>query len=742
MDLAEIGLKADSSSLKAADKALDDFSASAKQAGKSADQFAVAETKATTATGKLKNSIASLNTPLTLLKASLGGIAAGLGLSFLQRATDGYTQFGNRLRVAGVEGEAFVEVENRLFDAANRNGQQINSVATLYQKASQAGKDLGATQEQLLQFVDGVTAALKVNGGSAESASGALMQLGQALGGGTVRAEEFNSILEGAPTIAQAAADGIEGIGGSVSKLRNEVINGNISSQEFFEGFNKGALEMQKTASGLDMTIGAAFTTLTNGVMRFIGTIDQLIGGSSLVAQGISAIGLGLNFLAQNIGAIMEALVPFLPAIVGVFGPYVLGMVLTLATAIGVTLYGAVASLFLLIVANPISVFLIAIVTLLGYIVDWREGIAGLIKIWGMFVYEWNAFWGNEAGARRGVEIVLNADKAVADLYATGDKIRNDLTNGFQFGSDGAAQKIASAMDQGGAAAAARIAKATANAGPSDAQIKAQYEYLNGAVIKPLGDKFIEGGKYIYNQVTGGIETGSGNGAAVMKTGIEMGGSNAGSSIGGAMQTAGVQVGSSLFNTLVAAGDVWISTANQFLGTIIMQRIRRENELLAAQASKLNAEAKATRMNAGKTLQEIAGTGTRGGGATSTMSSSGGSRSSTSSGVSLGSRAPATDWSIGAARFAQGGEFMVGGNGGTDSQQVSFRASPNEKVIVQTPAQQQSNDNQPKVDLHLTNVWDPANLVSAMRTQGGRKELINFARANKEELQRILGVSG
>jgi hypothetical protein len=38
--------------------------------------------------------------------------------------------------------------------------------------------------------------------------------------------------------------------------------------------------------------------------------------------------------------------------------------------------------------------------------------------------------------------------------------------------------------------------------------------------------------------------------------------------------------------------------------------------------------------------------------------------------------------------FATGGSFTVGGGGGTDSQLVAFRATPGERVTVQTPAQQ------------------------------------------------------
>lgn len=40
-----------------------------------------------------------------------------------------------------------------------------------------------------------------------------------------------------------------------------------------------------------------------------------------------------------------------------------------------------------------------------------------------------------------------------------------------------------------------------------------------------------------------------------------------------------------------------------------------------------------------------------------------------------------------AGNFAHGGSFTVGGNGGTDSQRVSFMATPNEQVTIETPAQ-------------------------------------------------------
>lgn len=54
--------------------------------------------------------------------------------------------------------------------------------------------------------------------------------------------------------------------------------------------------------------------------------------------------------------------------------------------------------------------------------------------------------------------------------------------------------------------------------------------------------------------------------------------------------------------------------------------------------------------------------------------------------------------------FAEGGSFMVGGSGGTDSKFVGIRATPGERVTVETPEQQRSTNS--KVEIHVHGVQD------------------------------------
>src|SRR5690606_31236336 len=133
-----------------------------------------------------------------------------------KRLLDSATRIENALKVAGLAGEQLESVYQRLKDSAIANAAPIEALVELYGRAALVQKELGITGEELLNFTDKISVALRVSGKSAAESSGALLQLSQALGSGVVRAEEFNSILEGALPIAQAAAAGLLEAGGSV----------------------------------------------------------------------------------------------------------------------------------------------------------------------------------------------------------------------------------------------------------------------------------------------------------------------------------------------------------------------------------------------------------------------------------------------------------------------------------------------------------------------------------------------
>lgn len=81
--------------------------------------------------------------------------------------------------------------------------------------------------------------------------------------------------------------------------------------------------------------------------------------------------------------------------------------------------------------------------------------------------------------------------------------------------------------------------------------------------------------------------------------------------------------------------------------------------------------------------------------------------------------------------FQNGGSFNVGGSGGTDSQLVAFRATPNERVTVETPGQQRAREdgsqggNATPQDITVVNNLDPSLLGRFLQSPDGRRVLVN-----------------
>lgn len=231
-------------------------------------------------------------------KGLFGGLAAAFSVREAQKLIDTATRIDNALKVAGLSGEQLSKVYDALFASAQKNAAPLEALVQLYGRASLVQKELGISTEQLLKFTDNVAVALRVSGKSAQESSGALLQLSQALGSGVVRAEEFNSLLEGALPIVQAAANGILEAGGSVAKLRKLVTDGKVSSAAFFKGFQAGAALLNQQVAGATYTVAQGFERLQNAAIDAAKRINDAAGISQTAISTLDA----LAFIVEKLG--------------------------------------------------------------------------------------------------------------------------------------------------------------------------------------------------------------------------------------------------------------------------------------------------------------------------------------------------------------------------------------------------------------------------------------------------------
>lgn len=426
------------------------------------------------------------------LKSNLAGLAPVLAGAFSTAAVlkyaDAYTALQNRLKAAGLEGAALKQVEDSLYESANRNGVAVEATAELYQRAAMARNNLGASEEQLLALVSGTSAALKLQGTSAGEASGALLQLGQILGGEKVQAQEYNSLIDQLPVLLQAAADGSGRFGGQISTLTAQVKDGKVTTQEFFAALLKGLGDVETRAASATPTVAAAFQTLNNEVGRYVGQTDQGLSATQRMAQGIVALAENLDTVVLVVGAVATLMGGrFVLSMTAGSGAMIANGVaavrlaafqtamtasLTGTTTATVVATGAMARFNAMLAANPIGAAIIAVAAL----------VAGLIYL--------NNRYGEAAVATRELEAATKASDTALTEYEKAQIAARDASGA----SAKAARENAAAMRE---EAQAAIVAARALAAKRTAEAQSRLETASAAFAEVSRARPMEAGEAV-----------------------------------------------------------------------------------------------------------------------------------------------------------------------------------------------------------------------------------------------------
>ena len=251
--------------------------------------------RAIEATDRLASAVGKVG---TVTGAVLGGVGLGQVTSVLSGMADELAGMEGRLKLVTNSSREYAKAQEDIAEIAERQRAGLTEIGGLYTKTASVASDLGASQKDVAKFTEAVAASLVLNGTSAQESAGAILQLGQAIGGANLQAEEFNSILDGARPLLAAAAQHIDGAGGSVSKLKELVSEGKVSSKEFFSAVVQASEDLTQSTSKLPLTIGQATTLLRNDALRLVGDFDKMTGASQLVAEAIKGLGTHLDVLA------------------------------------------------------------------------------------------------------------------------------------------------------------------------------------------------------------------------------------------------------------------------------------------------------------------------------------------------------------------------------------------------------------------------------------------------------------
>ncbi|HEC1398763.1 tape measure protein [Enterobacter hormaechei] len=226
-----------------------------------------------------------------------GAIAASLvvdwGKAFLV-AADNMSQLNARIeRLTGSAATASQTMQS-LMRISSATGGSLQDTAKLWETLSTALRDTGATNGQVIQLTETLQKIGRIGGSSAEEMANALRQFGQSISSGTVRAEEFNSILEQMPELARQIA---AGMGVSIGELRQLMLDGKLTAEDALNAIQKQTGSVNAEFEKLPRTLSQANTALTNSFLSMIDSVNQATGASTGLVAVIDSMSAALDRL-------------------------------------------------------------------------------------------------------------------------------------------------------------------------------------------------------------------------------------------------------------------------------------------------------------------------------------------------------------------------------------------------------------------------------------------------------------
>lgn len=222
------------------------------------------------------------------------GVAAAAYLS--ARELVGYSQawvsIENRIKQVSESQAQFSQSMDAVYSVAQNARSSLEGTAELYQRIAASTGDLGVNQQQVVQVTQNISKAMSASGVSAAAAEGALVQLGQAFASGVLRGQELNSVLEQAPGLAQAVANGL---GVAVGDLRKLGEQGKLTSKQVFEAILSQTRAIDDQFARAQTTIAGAFQVLENSATKAIGSLDSTLGVSKAFTEAMVSLSKSLD---------------------------------------------------------------------------------------------------------------------------------------------------------------------------------------------------------------------------------------------------------------------------------------------------------------------------------------------------------------------------------------------------------------------------------------------------------------
>ena len=247
---------------------------------------------------------------------ALKGLAMGFSALAIYQSTkeiimlaDKMTLLDSRIKIATASQADYVSASKELVAISLRTGTSFESNVTIFSRVNKAMEGMGGSIKNTTSLVETMAQSMRISGTSIEEASSTIRQLSQAMASGLLRGDEFNSVMENAPRLAQAIADGMHV---SIGALRAMAEAGELNSKRVITAIQSQTDAVGEEAKKIPLTVGAALENINTAFGQYILTINKGSGATAGLADS-------LNDLSRNLTPVLDGLITLAKIATAVF---------------------------------------------------------------------------------------------------------------------------------------------------------------------------------------------------------------------------------------------------------------------------------------------------------------------------------------------------------------------------------------------------------------------------------------
>lgn len=268
-------------------------------------QQAIAEVgnKAENVLGKRMGSIVSKAFSALPMAGMVAGVAL-VGQEVLEvgaKATavsDKFASIKARINLINDGSQSTASIMDKVYQASERTRGSYTEMLDSVAKLNMLAKDSFSSNDEAIKFVEQLNMQFKLSGANVNEVSSAMTQLTQAMAAGRLQGDEFNSIMENAPMLAQAIS---QEMGVPIGQLKELGSEGAITAEVIKNALFNSADETQAKFNEMPMTFQEVGQQLSNAMFQaFQPVMEEL---SSMTASedfktAIDGIGVAIQAMA------------------------------------------------------------------------------------------------------------------------------------------------------------------------------------------------------------------------------------------------------------------------------------------------------------------------------------------------------------------------------------------------------------------------------------------------------------